>query len=132
MVESRESPNFSGGCFINLCDVASDVPPPKRKNALSDMRGHHELASDENEKSIRREKRGDSKGRSRHSRSGEEAGQQLRAVESREKQRRKKGVVIGVDPNVDAYLKRMKKLDEADCTESNETEEIISKVSKRN
>ena len=111
MLEERESSSFSGGCFINLCDVGGNATPPKRKNALPDMGAQQELANAVSEDSCCTRRRIDCEVKAKQDRDTENIGSQNRLIEGREKQRRKQGVVVGVDPNVDAYLTRLKKLD---------------------
>ena len=122
MVEDSECSNFSGGCFINLCEMGGTVASPKRKNALPDMKGQ-ECGSVTKEESIYRKNRDDCDGKgdcteNRHS-------------DPCEKQR-KQGVVFGVDPKVDAYLTRLKKLGEANELGCTKAETIRRKVNTRN
>ena len=120
MLEEREPSNFSSGCFINLCEIEANIP--KRKNALPGINAQHELTNTLKEDTGYRKKATDCEAKARRGKDNEDTGNKL--IESKDKQKRKHGVVIGVDPNVDAYLTRLKKLDETSTMGCNGKERL--------
>lgn len=100
MVDDRDTCDFNGGCFINLCDIGEGVTPPRRKNALPEM-----STRSSRETSDRLKKRD---GKKVNIKCEDAVRSPCMHNETCKKQRRKQGVVLGVDPKVDEYLQRIK------------------------
>ena len=98
---------------MNLCDIEDETVARKRKNALSaiDMQMAEETKHISKEKT-QRKKDGKSQGSTAKCQlKAEDVKNEGKWTDERNMHRRKQGVVVGIDPKVDEYVRKLKQAD---------------------
>lgn len=128
MVEGNESFNLTSGCFINLCEIGNETTTPRRKNATPCMNVTESPLKSAPRKAIACSRQGGED----EGNNNETACHQSRQAAASEQQKRKTGVVLGVDPKVDEYLNRVKRSNDTSEIKCSKTEAMRSGVGTRN
>ena len=138
MIENKEEVTLPGGCFVNLCEIGEDLSSPRRKQAITDFtlpntKEIQQVSKDvitkpmalkkkamnftdtkANENEL---KKGENRSTSENRTENEDVRFGRKSLGERDGFRRKHGVVLGIDPNVDEYVYKLKKKGEENCAE---------------
>ena len=138
MIENKEEVTLPGGCFVNLCEIGEDLTSPRRKQAITDFtlpnaKEIQHVSKDVITKPMALKKKAmnfteakpngndlkkeENKTTSESGAENEDVRCGRKSLGERDGFRRKHGVVLGIDPNVDEYVYKLKKKGEENCAE---------------